>query len=603
MDTIALTTKKSFESPIANAPFSPVRSPVQSRFLRALNYFGGEPGEAPINNAAAPSPVVVIHDDGSGDAESPLLDDIEVPEIAAEYRWRQRLLSMDGIELPSYDDLDSLPPSGDVRTPCDLPQSNQDDPQVPIAEDGGVLRVETTSDGPTSLEDVLPPSLYSMLAGLGPATDSGSRGPGVKLAPGWKPLRSGVSGTVGGQAGDCNFEAGGDQTGATPSDSGEVEGNEVGMGMGEAMNESGDSPSRPALRTPRHDSIIEGFGQFINEHVVLDSAFAEPDFKALSESDDVSPPSPDQPDDCADEQELKVEDPPLQEVPETLAVAVDSARIALDTSEICAHETGEGVGVEAPLAAIEAGEEPAPSMEELAGDNLLRVVPLSEIDPDEIVLAAVVAPSLLEDDPSALSELAIAGLSSLRSDTLGNEAGRSLLEDLGSEVPNISPEQECLSATLEEAPVFPGAADDGFSSGNAALIRHGVSCPGCEQELRIQNRYVAIEGRCPACTVMIVAHRQPDGSVVANLAETDSPKFLQQPDIGPQGEPGGMSLSYGGSASLKTPASVQQDESDGGTSGEATMARALIDPFSISRRSPGDWHDAGDGAPGNRSRA
>lgn len=576
MDTIALTTKKSFEWPMANAPFLPARCPVQSRFLRALNFFGEALVEAPINTAPAPSPVVVSYDDGNGCADSPLLDDIEVPESATENRWRQGLLSMDGIQSPSYDDLNFLPAPGDVPTPVDPSQSNPDGQQVPMAEDGGVLRLQATPDGPTSLEDVLPPSLYSMLAGLGPATDSGSRGPGVKLAPGWKPLRSGASSTGGGPAGDFDFEAGGDASGATPGDSGED--NNAGMGMGEAMSGSGDSPLRPALRTPRHDSIIEGFGHFINEHVVLDSAFAEPDFKALSESGDVSPPSADQPVDWAEEQELKVEDPLLQGVPEIVAVDVDadvdSAPKTLEASEVYVPETDEAVGVEAQMATPEFVEEPAASMasaEDLAGDLLLRVVPLSEVCPDEIVLAALVAPSLLED--------------------------------LGSEGPDISPEHECLSATIEEAAVFPSAADDGFSSGNAALIRHSVRCPGCQQELKIQNRYVGIEGRCPACAVMIVAHRQPDGSVVVNLAATDSPKFLQQPDIGPQDEPGGMSLWYGGPASPKTPASVQRDVSDGGTGGEATTARALIDPFSSSRRSPDEWRTTAERLRGNRSRA
>ena len=654
-------------SSIASEAEAEAPAVARSRFLRALNFFPQEKtvAEMPPPPVVAPTPVVVIHD---SDEDAKVADSRPRVEASVDgVVWRQGLMAMDGIELPEFEDLDSLPASGwggggngvilspwdgswdandgdrlaneqpawndprqlwlntenrlDVRdhralfgaskdeSPSELklvtaagidPESESDEDKLATSESQSIM----SNEGPKpSLETTaVPPAQETKLwTGLGqpgkqdstesdadsmliaadeeewsdqsadvafvaavledvPAPESdpeamleeaqseaqtaSSRSAGVKLVPGWRPLRGGAGGD------DGDFESSDEEEVASRFDADEEEKEEsqieaVGEGESEKKSKAG---SRPIIRAPRHDSIVEGFGNFLNDSVVLDAAFTEPDFKAL-ESEQIASPESDTElaADVVDDSEtvsegaLELSDTDLEEVD----VNVDAATESLDSV------------VAAPLSLS------------------LEVVAPQEVDRDDVVPAAIVVPPLFDDEEDVseieLSELGMAGLSVLGANH-GEGEVPSLLENLaadetGDEEVKEGQAIDRFGALADDEEPCSSVEDSGFTPGNSALIRHGVRCPSCEQTLRIQNRYLGIEGRCPGCAEMIVAKCTVSGVVIAELAEVEAPKFFQQPSIEPGDVRGGTRLAAGGGQ-------IADPEEEGDTTVEAEAEEA-----------------------------
>ena len=649
------------------------KSPVaRSRFLRAMNYFPEEDSVPEISELprSGPAPVVVIREEDEDLADGGV-------------GWRQRLMAMDGIELPEFEDLDSLPAApqcagddGVVLSPWDATWDdgggNQDIGELPALNDPRQLWLNTeesrgvpseqeaeteseklpmsesdeimSTEGLTpSLETAaIPPVQETKLwTGLGqPAKKSvdpseaespvvaddkdwsgqsadvafvaavledvpppveepeaaealeeeeegtpaaGARGAGVKLAPGWKPLRGSLDAEAksGGGDDDNGFEeSAGDEPSCLDADpekrchlEAEAEAevrNETGESGGDEAKQKGGAEERSVVRAPRHDSIVEGFGNFLNDSVVLDAAFMEPDFKAL-QSDEVDSQIGAMPE---AELELDAESLDEIEVPEETGIEGRSEYLPVDSDQVPDtaepfDEPGDSKEWKEKAESDSArdagiGQESDPS--EIASEGLddgpdepgplsLEVVAPDELDSSEVIPAAIVVPALIDgedDEVMEPSELGKAGLSLLGLGD-GREEGTPLLDKLTAEVSgDRESNQEDASldqfGALEEPekPQSSSRLDGGFTSGNAALVRHGVSCPACHQTLRIQNRYLGIEGRCPGCAEMIVAKCMASGLVIAELAETERPKFFQQPDIEPEDVWGGTRLAPGG---------------------------------------------------------
>ncbi len=116
---------------------------------------------------------------------------------------------------------------------------------------------------PRPIDDVPAPGQelpFAAMLDSGPASESGKRGMGVKLAPGWKPLR-GQKLNPPSKAGAADTDTEADADAATGAERELVQ---------------------ATLRPPRQDSILDGFGQFLEEQVILSAAIDEPDFKALA---------------------------------------------------------------------------------------------------------------------------------------------------------------------------------------------------------------------------------------------------------------------------------------------------------------------------------
>jgi hypothetical protein len=334
----------------------------------------------------------------------------------------------------------------------------------------------------------------------------------------------------------------------------------------ESDSEENVEAAQPSIvRTPRHDSIVEGFGNFLSDSVVLDAAFTEPDFKALqrdevtplgNETDTEEPAKPVKPEGrYKDGLENEIEDAEkdskndLEDEPKVEAVGNDSE----------VEEKQSDPATVPPLALS------------------LKVVAPGELDPDEVVPAAIVAPSLIDDEQDThaieLSELGMAGLSVLSAND-GEAESASLLDNLADEQTDDRELEEGqnmdrFGSLDDDSEAASTGADAGFTVGNSALVRHRVSCPACHQTLKIQNRYLGIEGRCPGCSEMIVAKCMVSGLVIAELAKVEAPKFFERPDIEPGDIWGGTRLAAGGglAAEPEEDSSVESEEPQGRTKG------------------------------------
>jgi len=124
---------------------------------------------------------------------------------------------------------------------------------------------------PRPIEDVPAPAPaqelpFAAMLDAVPAGESGKRGFGVKLAPGWKPLR------------DQKAESPSKTLASSAGTDDDVDDDAASEGKQELVEAT--------LRAPRRDSILDGFGEFLEEQVILSAAIDEPDFKAMAPSFD-----------------------------------------------------------------------------------------------------------------------------------------------------------------------------------------------------------------------------------------------------------------------------------------------------------------------------
>ncbi len=155
-------------------------------------------------------------------------------------------------QLEAGDEISSAP------TPDTFLITAKDEVDVDSADEPTPLPIK-----PRPVDDVPAPAQdlpFAAMLDARPAGESGKRGFGVKLAPGWKPLR--------GQKVNPPSKALASRSGADVDEASDAEQEWV----------------QATLKTPRQDSILDGFGQFLEEQVILSAAIDEPDFKAMAPS-------------------------------------------------------------------------------------------------------------------------------------------------------------------------------------------------------------------------------------------------------------------------------------------------------------------------------
>lgn len=375
-----------------------------------------------------------------------------------------------------------IPPA---PTPATFLDTEQHEVDVESADEAGSAPMK-----PGPADDVPAPALGLPFAAMleeSSIGESGKRGFGVKLTPSWKPLRgqklNSPAKTIAASSG-ADHDVADDRDAAFGAEQEWV---------------------AATLRAPRQDSILDGFGQFLEEQVILSAAIDEPDFKALASSFD--------------------------------GKAAESISSGTEWQSVASNAKAGAVLPEPPSAAAS-----RVKTEWISGSPTTGGDALSESS------QPISAPSLLVDDQArGFSGGLLNGAEPAGSFFDDLEDGSASMDKGVTE--KVADPQTMTEAVTPEVALPP--SDDisvsalGYarSRTNPALFKHEVTCPSCRVKLQIQARYLNIEGKCPGCSEMIVARQRGMVEPIVELATGRYPSFDCQPELEPSDVPGGTVLS------------------------------------------------------------